>query len=165
MAGSIDERIADIEELDQIRGHARALRQQAVEALTAEVYLPRPRKEGTPRWRAWKAATRRKRKDWREPGDDVEKAMMLRALHTLSAKQPTHKEFQKQTSDGIRKDLLATKLADCYKTKITNPGDSSLDNVPIMRCAMVLQVLGVRPDRFCDGHLLQGSRLKRRLRG
>jgi hypothetical protein len=25
--------------------------------------------------------------------------------------------------------------------------------------------LGARPDRFCDGHLLQGSRLKRRLRG
>src|SRR5260370_37702751 len=25
-------------------------------------------------------------------------------------------------------------------------------------------VLGARPDKFCDGHLLQGSRLKRRLR-
>ena len=24
--------------------------------------------------------------------------------------------------------------------------------------------LGARPDKFCDGHLLQGSRLKRRLR-
>jgi len=35
----------------------------------------------------------------------------------------------------------------------------------IARAEEQLSKLGARPDRFCDGHLLQGSRLRLRLRG
>jgi hypothetical protein len=38
-------------------------------------------------------------------------------------------------------------------------------NARDLEAVLATMHLGARPDRFCDGHLLQGSRLKRRLRG
>jgi hypothetical protein len=138
MAESIDDRIADIEELDQLRQRTRTIRQQAIEALTAHLYRPQPRSQNSPEWTAWKAEPRRE--GWQAPGDDIEKAMMLQALSKLNANEPSGKVLQKRICDSIREDLLATTVKDCQKTKNANSGES-LDNVPIMRCAFVLQAL------------------------
>jgi hypothetical protein len=140
MADLIDERIADIEELDLLRRRARTLQQEAVEALTAEIYLPQPRNQKTPGWEKWKRAPERKREGWCGTDDDVEKAMMLLALRKLPAKQPGRSEIQRQSCENIRKDLLKIRVEDCAKNKDLNPRES-LDSVPILRCAMVLQAL------------------------
>ena len=41
---TLDEQIADIEKLDELRQRARALQQDAIEALTQKPYLPQPRR-------------------------------------------------------------------------------------------------------------------------
>jgi hypothetical protein len=128
---SIEEQIADIEKLDRLRRRARTLQQQGLDALSAKPYLPQPRKAG--RRRAWKTNPDIKREGWAAPGDDVEKAMMLQGFLLLGAK---HEASRRK----IRDDLLEITKADCWKTENESPSDT-LDNVPIMRCAMVLQAL------------------------
>ena len=125
----LEEAIADIEKLDQLRYRARSLREQAVDALTAKAYLPQPR-DLTLR-EAWKANAAILRDGWRDPGDDVEKAMLL---HQLDSK---HNSLR----NTIRTDLLGISTDDCYKTEDDDPPSDALDNVPIMRCALVLQAL------------------------
>jgi hypothetical protein len=125
----IEETIADIEKLDQLRHRARTLRQQAVDALTAKPYLPQPRDLALRR--SWKANPAITRDGWREPGDDVEKTMLLQRLDTR------HEPLR----NTIRTDLLGISRDDCYKTEDDDPPSDALDNVPIMRCAMVLQGL------------------------
>jgi hypothetical protein len=46
---AIEERIADIEKLDALRRRARMLREQAIEAVTGKICLPRPRQKAD-RW-------------------------------------------------------------------------------------------------------------------
>jgi len=136
--GPIEERIADIEQLDQLRQSARMFQQDAIEALTTTTYLPQPRNQKTDKWKQWKRDV--VRQGWREPGDDVEKAMMLQALLKAQANKQGHSENQQRSRDNLVQDLLRITVADCNKTENVNPGES-LDNVPIMRCALVLQAL------------------------
>jgi ATPase family associated with various cellular activities (AAA) len=146
----INERIADVEELDRLRQRARKFQQDAIEALTATIYLPQPRNELTPYWTTWKRDAPRDR--WRLPGDDIEKGMMLQVLLKHDAKKQGHSESQEASRSRLRQDLLQIRVADCNKTKNANPTES-LDNVPIMRCAMVLQAL------VTDGHGLTPAAL------
>jgi hypothetical protein len=101
----IEETIADIETLDQLRHRARTLRQQAVDALTAKTYLPQPRHLA--RRRTWKANPAIMRDGWRDPGDDVEKAMLLQRLDNR----------HEPVRNAIRSDLLRISRDDCYKTE------------------------------------------------
>jgi hypothetical protein len=62
--------------------------------------------------------------------------MILLAVGRPADPSGVHRE----TWAAIRDDLLEIRLSDCELTKAED-GDNSLDNVPIMRCAFVLQAL------------------------
>src|SRR4051794_19845504 len=90
---TLDDQIADIEKLDELRREARKLRQEAIDVLSAEQYLPKPR---TGR------AVPPIRIDWDAPGDDIEKAQMLRALRLDKAKNDdTRKENIRRLIDDL----------------------------------------------------------------
>ncbi|HTB04526.1 MAG TPA: ATP-binding protein [Bradyrhizobium sp.] len=153
---TFDEQIADIEELDELRQQARKLRQEAIAALTASVYRPRPR-SGKFNERA--AAS----PGWELPGDDVEKAEVLRALVTLNAMKKGNESVGKRSHDAILKDLASIKLADLQSTKpLGSAAKPPLDSVPVFRCAVILQTLAEtpgyalsRPALFCLYRIVQ----------
>src|ERR1700722_15687704 len=80
---SLDEQIPDIERLDQARRRAKKLQAEAIDALTAHVYQPRPSTSGP-------TDTVSDRDNWSAPFDDVEKAEMLRALTAVEPKGEEH---------------------------------------------------------------------------
>jgi adenylate kinase family enzyme len=129
---SLDERIVNIDALDDLRRHARTLRQEAIEALTAHPYLPRPRKS------KFEESAAARRQDWDLPGDDVEKAEMLRALNLLKPEQEGSEDRRIQSRDALIKDLSSI----TYKDLVD---DKALDDVPIFRSALVLQALAETP--------------------
>jgi hypothetical protein len=131
---SLDEQIADIENLDTLRRYARGLQQEAIEALTVKVYVPRPR----PRMGKLNEAAA-ERPGWDLPGDDIEKAEMLWALAKLAPKEEGSETRRAQSRKALIDDLQATTYADCVHR------DDALDNVPILRCALVLRALAETP--------------------
>jgi len=139
---TLDEQIADIEKLDLLRQRAGTLRQQAIEALTSGPYVPRPRDlpEATDDKKAldaWKG--RANRTGWHFPGDDVEKAEVLRALAILNPKKQPEKEHQERSREDIIADLIQIGYVDLDKR--------ALDDVPVFRCALVLQALAETPEQ------------------
>jgi hypothetical protein len=136
---NFDEQIADIEKLDELRQQARKLRQEAIAALTANVYMPRPRSRDFDEGAAASPG-------WEPPGDDVEKAEVLRALVTLNAMKKGNETVGKDSRDAILRDLASIKLADLQST--TSYGSDArapLDSVPVFRCAVILQTLAETP--------------------
>ncbi|HEV7602789.1 MAG TPA: nucleoside 2-deoxyribosyltransferase [Bradyrhizobium sp.] len=146
---TFDDQIADIEKLDLLRQRARTLRQEAIEALTTEPYMVQPRPDTSDEAIAalaeWNALP--KRDEWAEPGDDVEKAKMLRALTMLKARKPRNAEHQEQSLKALIKDLGSIESADRIDT-------NSLDSIPILRCALILQALGEMPGLALSGTAL-----------
>ena len=143
MAEPIEERVAEFEELDRLRQRARKLRQDGIEALLGKRYHPQPRRRDRTAWRTDSA-----RDGWSPPGDDVEKAMILQALGRPSDAAGIHGE----TWAAIHDDLLEIRLPDCSLTKAEDELNS-LDNVPIMRCAFVLQALVADHEALSDAAL------------
>jgi hypothetical protein len=197
---TLDEQIDDIERLDELRRKARALRQEAIEALTASVYEPKSQ-SSTPNVDARNAPAApistvvtgmpngvpdrddtnsnreqdsrapigsetastasgvsdskaeiaapaqlgkpRSEDQWVPPGDDVEKAEVLRALTLLTAKERGGEDNQKTSRGNLTKDLTSITLDGLRNTK------PPLDSVPIFRCALILQALAETP-----GHAL-----------
>ena len=121
---TLDEQIADIEKLDDLRRQARKLRQEAIDGLSAESYVPRPRPAP-------------ERDDWEKPGDEVEKAQVLRALRIGKAKD---RNLVRQTAN--RQTLVDDLLSIQYKHLTSGHGR---DNVPVLRAAHVLQALAEIP--------------------
>jgi adenylate kinase family enzyme len=141
VAEPIDEMIADLEHLDRLRARARTLQQQAVKALTHEVYWPQPRPgaariPGAPTPAT--GGTAPVGGSWPLPDDDVEKGMMLQALLKLNARKDGPSPNQIASRDNLLRDLSGITAMDCISTKEAGNG---LDSVPIMRCAIVLQAL------------------------
>jgi adenylate kinase family enzyme len=133
----LDEQIIDIEALDELRRRAKALRQDAIEALTQTTYLPQPRlHRGDWVRQAWKNNC--KRANWAPPGDDVEKAIMLQALST-EPRSDKNKEHWKASREALIADLTDITYKDC------DPSNPALDTVPIFRCAQILQALARTP--------------------
>jgi len=162
---TLDEQIDDIEKLDALRNKARTLRQEAIEALTAGPYKPRPRdlpgttlnKKALAEWEG-KAG----RPGWDLPGDDVEKAEMLRALASHEPKREESKKNQKESRQELIKDLISIKLADLDDSASDSSGERLLDSVPVFRCAMILQALAETPGQafseaalFCFDRIVQ----------
>jgi nucleoside 2-deoxyribosyltransferase len=133
---TFDEHIADIEKLDEFRRKARTLRQEAIEALTAHVYVPVSRSDGT---------SVDDRPGWAPPGDDVEKAEVLRALAMLKPNENGSDDRRKASQSNIIGDLASIKLVDLKKPLPISPGPKPLDSVPIFRCALILQALAETP--------------------
>lgn len=134
---SIDEQIVDIENLDKLRRNARTLRQEAIEALTAADYVPRPR-EGT--FDEASAA----RDQWELPGDDVEKAEMLRVLGAFKPARDGSEGRRVKSRDALIRDLNSITYDDSIANK--SPGEKqALDDVPVFRCALILQSLAETP--------------------
>jgi hypothetical protein len=121
---TLDEQIADIEKLDDLRRQARKLRQEAIDVLSAESYVPRPRPAP-------------ERDDWEKPGDEVEKAQVLRALRIGKAKD---RNLVRQTAN--RQTLVDDLLSIQYKHLTSGHGR---DNVPVLRAAHVRQALAEIP--------------------
>lgn len=139
---TLDEQIDDIEKLDALRQRARTLRQEAIEALTASVYLPRPRNlagldENDRAFLTWK--NQAVRSGWELPGDDVEKAEVLRAWSIFGGEK-LKEDLDKHCNDLV--DDLSTMADDELSKKKKK---KSLDNVPVFRYAMVLQALAKTP--------------------
>ena len=150
MADVTDDWIVEIEELDQLRQQARALHQEAFQALIHTEYHPRPR--AASKRKVFEEEYYSKDQDWRPPNDDVEKAMVLQALRKFKANKPDQESLRERSCENIRNDLRLIELEDCFKTEFAG-SDESLDNVPIMRCAMVLQAL------IDDGQALENAAL------
>lgn len=140
----LDEQIADIEKLDELRQRARGLQQDAIEALTQKTYVPRLRKD--PENAAWEEKATRA--NWALPGDDVEKAEMLQALALLKPKEENNKARWDESRKALIGDLKGITYQDCIETK------TALDTVPIFRCAQVLKALARTP-----GHVLSEAAL------
>jgi hypothetical protein len=138
MAEPIDEMIADIEHLDWQRARARTLRQQAIKALTRTVYQPLRRPTPTTGGTATGGTRPATAGSWPPPDDDIEKALMLQALLELDAKKDGPSDNQITSRDNLMTDLSGITANDCISTKEAGNG---LDNVPIMRCAVMLQGL------------------------
>ncbi len=65
----------------------------------------------------------------------------------------------------VRHSLKTDDLAKARSQRdILEKADNELWAAMLLDGAESMGALGARPDKFCDGHLLQGSRLKRRLR-
>jgi hypothetical protein len=144
---TFDEQIADIERLDDFRRQARRLRQEAIKALTAIAYVPRPR-TGTFNEAA---ATR---PGWEPPGDDVEKAEVLHALARAKADDKDGDDLAQQSRDNIIRDLESIKLKDLESSQGSSATSEPLDHVPIFRSALILQALAETPGQaFSDAAL------------
>jgi nucleoside 2-deoxyribosyltransferase len=140
---TLDDQIADIEKLDELRQRARTLRREAIDALTAWPYEPRRRDNS---FADNDAATR---PGWELPGDDVEKAEVLRALARLKAHEKAGEDLKK-SHDAIIEYLMSIKLKDLGPIKPSSR-TKPLDSVPIFRCAMILQALAETPGQaFSD---------------
>ena len=85
---TLEDQIDDLEKLDKLRRRARQLQMEAIEALTAIEYEPSPRT--VPPDRKKKST----RPNWEAPGDDVEKALLLRVLSTLEPKSEEGKQHE-----------------------------------------------------------------------
>lgn len=134
---SFEEQIPDIEKLDELRQRVRTLQQEAIEALTAKPYLPQPRKRSnSPKRKAYEALAARP--DWEPPGDDVEKAEMLRALSLMTPRAEGSEERREKSCKALIADLKSITYEDCID-------DEALDDVPVFRCALVLQALAETP--------------------
>ena len=137
---TLDDQIADIEKLDELRQRARALQQDAIDALTQKPYMPQPRsRKGKLAANAWKKSA--PRANWMLPGDDVEKAEMLQALTLLKPNKEKNKTHWNKSREALIADLSDITYEDCIETK------GALDTVPIFRCAQVLQALAKTPGR------------------
>ena len=136
MAKSLDDQVHDIEKLDQLRKRARTLQEEAVEALTAKIYVPRPR------GRAIDAAyeTAAERDNWALPGDDIEKAHMLCALSELKPKGAGSRSRLDQSKTYLIENLRAITYQDLEAVP-----PSALDFVPAFRSARVLHSLAQTP--------------------
>jgi hypothetical protein len=104
---TLEDQIANIEKLDELRKRARLLQEEAIEALTERTYLPQPRKGNRA---AWKKEVE-KNKKWSLPGDDIEKAEMLVALKTLKPKKKENEDI----SNAVRKKLVDELLELTYE--------------------------------------------------
>jgi hypothetical protein len=130
---TLDEQIDDIEKLDLLRQQARTLRQEAIEALTAHIYKPVSRDTRT---------VVDDRRGWSPPGDDVEKAEVLRALGMLEPKEKGHEENKSTSRAALTADMESIRLAN---------EEGALDSVPIFRCAMILQAMAETPGKAFSG--------------
>jgi adenylate kinase family enzyme len=133
---SLDEQIPDIERLDQARRRAKRLREEAIDALTAHVYQPRPR------------ASRSKppvsdRDNWSAPIDDVEKAEMLRALTAVEPKGEEYQAYHRKSKSLLIDYLSRITYEECVA--VGNDDRLTLDRIPIFRSALVLQALAETP--------------------
>jgi ATPase family associated with various cellular activities (AAA) len=117
---TLDDEIADIEKLDELRRQARKLRQDAIDVLSAKPYGFR--------------------QNWEVPGDDVEKAQVLRALKIGTAK---NKGMQQQSSQNLIRELSSIPVPD----DPDGTGDTlrGSDNIPVLRCAYLLQAFSETP--------------------
>jgi adenylate kinase family enzyme len=129
---SLEEQIDDIEKLHRLRERTHRLFAQAMEALCSHTYELRPRKGST-------SFDPKVVPGWSSPGDDVEKAVLLRALASSGTKGES-------TRKALIEDLSAITLEDC---EIAVPPDakSSYEHVPVFRCALVMQALVEIPGR------------------
>jgi hypothetical protein len=140
---SLDEQISDIDKLDELRQRARQLRNEAIEALTAAVYIPRPRNSAGVNHPGEAEAMR---PNWELPGDDIEKAEVLRALGRTKPKDEKLAAPWEDSRRNLLEDLQSITYADLTRTQ-------ALDGLPIFRAAVVLQAL-------CEaGHALSPSAL------
>jgi adenylate kinase family enzyme len=138
---SLDEQIDDIEKLDKLRQRARTLRKEAIETLTAGIYVPLPRSlfgldETTAAFKEWKRNAARS--GWELPGDDVEKAEVLQTLGVFTPKEE-YKKNRQTSRDNILDDLSAISF-EYLQQKVS-------DGVPIFRCATILRALAEIPSR------------------
>src|SRR5712691_5670127 len=101
---TLDEQIADIEKLDELRQRARAIQQDGIEALTQKPYVPQPRpRKGKAAAEVWRSSP--PRANWALPGDDVEKAEMLQALALLKPKEDENKTQWTKSREALITDL------------------------------------------------------------
>jgi hypothetical protein len=109
---SFDEEIADIEKLHDWRQRAIALQKKAIDVLSK-----RPYRKDLP--------------DWQDPGDLVEKAVMLHALRRESEQHGTRRQ--------LINELTSIKPDDWNKA--VQLDDLASDQVPIFRAASAMQAL------------------------
>ena len=130
---TLDDEIADIEKLDEYRRQARKLRQEAIDVLSAKPYGYR--------------------QNWEVPGDDVEKAQVLRALKIGTAK---NRENQQQSCTDLIEKLSLIDRGDAAVAADAPPdARQGSDNIPVLRCAYVLQAFSETP-----GHVLSKAALR-----
>jgi hypothetical protein len=130
---TLEDQIDDLEKLDELRRRARQLQKEAIEALTATEYEPSPRNPKSA------AKIESKRPNWLPPGDDVEKALLLRALSTLKPKDVDSEKNWNDTKRKLIDDLQALRPAH-FVVK------GGRDNMSIFRAALALQALAETPD-------------------
>jgi hypothetical protein len=141
---NLDDQIEILQRLDQQRQAAQGLREQALSAVTSREYNPLPP--------AGSKISQDPRSEWRNPGDYVEQALMLRAVAKMPLKKPSEitAHFQKKTHESLVKNLATIDLSDCTMAaaEVANPDpntDRPLDHVPIFRSALVLRALAETP--------------------
>ena len=130
---TLDDEIADIEKLDEYRRLARKLRQEAIDVLFAKPYGYR--------------------QNWEVPGDDVEKAQVLRALNIGTAKNKENQ--QKSCADLIEKLSSIDRRETAAAADAPPDRGKGSDNIPVLRCAYVLQAFSETP-----GHVLSKAALR-----
>jgi hypothetical protein len=135
---SLDEEITDIDRLDELRRQARVLQQEAIEALTGKSYVPRPRRGSKAQIEKFERDAARPK--WELPGDEVEKAEMLRALTMGKPKT----EAGLKNWGASRKALITDLTSINYKDLIDQ--ENALDDVPVFRCAVILHALAETPN-------------------
>jgi adenylate kinase family enzyme len=143
---SLDDQIADIEKLDELRRDARKLLQEAIEVLTAGPYRPKPRPGSRDRKKAMAAWKESKRNDWEMPGDEIEKAQVLHALRLARAKKDDNPGRQKDSEAALIRDLDAIRYAD-FDPVTGSDDEKPLDHIPVLRAAYVLQALAGVPGK------------------
>lgn len=144
---TLDEQIDDIEQLDALRREAQKLRQEAIEALTAGSYGPNPRPADGPAFdKAKKAWEESKRKDWRDPADEVEKAQVLHALRIATATKEGNPERQADSIEALIRDLGAIRFNDLHGIPENLESPEPFDHIPMLRSAYLLQALAGIPD-------------------
>ena len=156
---TLDEQIADIEKLDELRRRARELKQEAIEALTAASYVPRPR-PGAPDFKKAEEDWRKSRPDdWDWPDDEVEKAQVLHALRIAKAKRGANPDRQENSRKALIADLCKMTYKDLVGVRDTtappSPADPKhTDDIPILRTAYMLQALAEIPGQALSGTAL-----------
>lgn len=138
---TLDEQIFDIEKLDELRHQARKLQQESIDVLSAEPYVPRPRAG------PWSPPIRA---NWDPPGDDVEKAQVLRALGLGKAANGNTQQENRTTLIQHLDSIDFRSL----RSVAGSSTDSTIDSIPVLRAAYVLQA-------FCEvpGQALSRSAL------
>jgi len=134
---TLADQMTDIEKLDELRRQVRTLKQEAIQVLAAEAYG----KEIDTRW------TPSTRDGWDPPGDDIEKAQVLRAL-LLGGDKSRDSESCKA--------LIGYFCPDPAHGPTTSAvGAATADEIPILRCAYVLQALVETPKRALSATALE----------